>query len=97
MDMNEYPVLHEQVAARVVDGAAVVVLADVGEVNILNSVGTRVWELCDGSRSVNDIVRVIVDEFEVSQEEASRDVQEFLASLVQAKALVMERRPKGMD
>ena len=89
MDWNSRPTPHPQVAARVVDGSAVIVLADTGEVNVLNAVGTRVWELCDGSRSARQIAEQIEAEFEVSPEEARRDVEEFLESLAQAQAVTL--------
>ena len=51
----------------------------------LNPVASRVWELCDGARSVAEIARVLVEEFEVDEETAGRDAAEFLASLWQRK------------
>ncbi len=45
---HKYPAYSAQVATRIIDGAAVVILADAGEVNVINPVGTRVWELIDG-------------------------------------------------
>jgi hypothetical protein len=61
MDANKYPVAHPQVAARIVDGAAVIVLDDSGTVTVLNEVGTR-WELIDGTRSVGAIAQAIESE-----------------------------------
>ena len=55
---------------RIFEGQAVVVLPDEAEVNVLNEVGARVWELIDGVRSVESIV-----------EQVERDVRELLASL----------------
>jgi hypothetical protein len=81
---------HPQVAARIVDGAAVIVLADTGEVTLLNPVGTRVWELCDGSRTAGEIVEMITTEFEVAPEQALQDVENFLEELVQAQAVVLK-------
>ncbi len=93
MDLSSYVVPHPQVAARIVDDAAVVVLADAGELNVLNPVGTRVWELADGSRTVQEIVDEIVAEFDVAAETAAQDVTEFLEELVSTKALLLQRTP----
>jgi hypothetical protein len=90
MDWNSRPMPHPQVAARIVDGAAVIVLADTGEVTLLNPVGTRVWELCDGSRTAGEIVEMITTEFEVAPEQALQDVENFLEELVQAQAVVLK-------
>ena len=90
MDLLNRPTLHPQVAARTVDGTAVVVLADSGEVKILNPVGTRVWELIDGARTVAEIIDVIVDEFEVSAQQAQEDVVEFLQQLLNVQAIRLQ-------
>lgn len=90
MELTDYPVPHAQVAARIVDDAAVIVLADAGEVNVLNPVGTRIWELVDGTHSVQEIIATIAAEYAVSAEDAARDVEEFLQQLVEAQAVVLE-------
>lgn len=93
MDYNKYPVVHPQVASRTVEGSAIIVLADSGLVNMLNPVGTRIWELADGKRSVREIVNSIVEEFAVDYSEAERDVLEFVQQLVQAQALTLHDEP----
>jgi hypothetical protein len=49
----------------------------------LNEVAARVWELCDGRRTVRDIAALIVEEFEVDLETARRDVAEFVREMLQ--------------
>ncbi len=93
MNLANYPVPHPQVAVRVVDGSAVIVLADSGEVNVLNRVGTRIWELADGSRTVVQIADAVQSEFDVTPEDALRDVEEFLQTLLQAQAVELQERP----
>ncbi len=48
----------------------------------LNPVGSRVWELIDGRRSVEEIVEAIAREFDVSREAATRDVTGFVRELL---------------
>jgi len=93
MDADKYPVPHPQVAARVVDGEAVVILADSGEVNVLNPVGTRIWELADGTRSVQQIADAIAEEYQVTPQNALQDVTEFLQLLIDARALTLAAAP----
>ena len=63
MDLaNRFPAPHNQVAGRVIDGEAVLVLAESSKVQILNEVGARVWELADGTRSLAQIIDTIVGE-----------------------------------
>lgn len=73
-------------ASRVTRGEALIVLIEQRKLHRLNDVGTRVWELCDG-RTIGEIVRAVVEEFEVEPAQAAQDVQEFLAELVQLGAL----------
>ncbi len=93
METNKYPAPHPQVAARIVDGSAVIVLSDSGTVTVLNEVGTRVWELIDGARSVGAIAQTIESEYEVSLEQATQDVDELLQQLLDAQAIVLKDSP----
>jgi hypothetical protein len=74
-------------ASRVIDGEAVIVIPEKGLVNILNPVGSRIWELLDGKNNLQDITRVISQEFEVADAAAHQDVEEFIQELSQ-KGLV---------
>ena len=85
-----YPKPHPQTAGRVIDGEAVVILADSSEVNVLNPVGSRIFELADGSHSVEDIIEVIVAEYNISPEQAAADVNEFLKKLVEQSVLIFD-------
>lgn len=93
MDYTRYPVLHPQVATRVVDGEALIVLADSGQVNVLNPVGTRMWELMDGTKNVQQIADAICEEFDVTEDEAKRDLEEFVQQLIQANAILLQDKP----
>ena len=72
---------NQRTACRVIDGKAIVITIDQNQLHVLNGVGTRIWGLCDG-RSLNAIVDVIVDEFEVERDRALQDVREFAGRLV---------------
>ena len=93
MDSTKYPTPHPQVAARVVDGSALIVLADSGEVNVLNPVGTRMWELMDGTRTVQEIADTICDEYDVTAQQSLADVEELVSQLMGANALVLQDQP----
>ena len=47
----------------------------------LSPVAARVWDLLDGTRSVDAIVAVLCEEFEVSRERAAEDVAELVNDL----------------
>lgn len=89
MDRRQRPTPHPQVAATVVDGQAVIVMADSGQVTVLNEVGTRIWQLSDGMRSLEEIIATIVDEYEVTPEVAWQDAEVFLGRLIEVQAIQM--------
>ncbi len=79
----------ENVAWRIIGDEAVLLSAEDSSVHSLDAVGTRIWELCDGEKTVNEIVDQVVSEFEVDRETAEKDVVEFITELMQKeKALV---------
>ena len=47
----------------------------------MNEVAGRIWELIDGEKRVADIRDVLIEEFEVSAEEAEADLVELLQQL----------------
>ena len=53
----------------------------------LNEVGSRIWELIDGRVTVGQIRDKIVEEYEVTPEEAEADINEFLSQLEQVCAV----------
>ncbi len=75
-----------------IDGEALLVLADAGEVAVLNGVGSRIWQLADGSRSIGDIVAAIVAEYDTTADEAERDVVNFIEQLVKEHILVLSEK-----
>jgi len=75
------PRKHPHAASRVYEGEAFIVLPESGQYKILNAVGSRVWELIDGTRTVDEIAGLIADEYEVTLESARSDVVEFLGDL----------------
>ena len=66
------------------------VLLDIesGEYYSLNEVGDRVWELCDGSRSIRAVIAEISREYDASEDVIATDVTELLEELVGANLLV---------
>jgi hypothetical protein len=88
--LEAQPKKHPRTASRQVDGEAVIVLPGEGTVRVLNAVGSRVWELADGTRSVGDLVETIHDEYDVDRDQAREDVVEFVTSMVAANLLTME-------
>jgi hypothetical protein len=69
-------------ASRVIEGEAVILSLDTKVLRGLNPVGSRVWELIDGQRSVEEIAGLIVNEFDVEGTQADQDVGGFVQELL---------------
>jgi hypothetical protein len=90
--VNTRFVKDNQAVTRSIAGETLIVpiasgIGDLNSIYTLNEVGTSIWQLIDGQRSVDQIIEAIGSEYEVSQAEASKDVFDFLAAL-EAEGLI---------
>jgi pyrroloquinoline quinone biosynthesis protein D len=53
----------------------------------LDGVGRRVWDLCDGTRSVEQLVDAIFAEFDAPREVIDADVRELIGQLAEEHLL----------
>jgi hypothetical protein len=65
------------------EAAGTVVLLDMndGRYFALDGVGGRVWDLCDGSRTLSEIAAVIGEEYDAPMETIERDLAELISDL----------------
>lgn len=75
------------VSWRVIEGQAVLVFNIEGEVQVLNEVGTYIWEHVE-KENVDTLAENIAKTFAVSREEARRDLLVFLEDLRKSGALL---------
>jgi Coenzyme PQQ synthesis protein D (PqqD) len=59
----------------------------------LNETGALVWQLCDGSRTVEEISAAIADDYDEDPERICADVGELVVELVAARLLHAEEAP----
>jgi len=62
-------------------------VGDLESIYTLNEVSARIWDLIDGKNKVNQIKDRIIEEFEVTDKEAERDLTEFLQKLEKIEAI----------
>jgi hypothetical protein len=84
------PAPHPQTAGRVIDGEAVLLLAETNEIQVLNPIGSRIFELADGQRSLAEIASILTDEYNVTLDQALADVDAFVRELVDNRVLVID-------
>ena len=63
-------------------------LGDMGSIYNLNEVGAFVWKQINGKVSLADIKHMIVDTFEVSEQEADADLSGFVDQLKEIDAIL---------
>jgi pyrroloquinoline quinone biosynthesis protein D len=68
-------------AGEDVDDSGTVILLQSGMMHQLNLVGGMVWQLCDGTRSVDEIAAELAREFAVEESEVEEDVAAFVSDL----------------
>lgn len=74
-------------AWRTLEGRAVVLSGHDGMLRMLEEVGTRLWELLDGNRTVKEIIGILLEEYDVEAEVLEKDVLEFFSEL-KAKGMI---------
>jgi hypothetical protein len=62
-------------------------VGDLESISTLNEVAARIWELIDGEKKVREIKDKIVEEFEVTPQQAEKDLIEYLKQLKKISAI----------
>lgn len=73
-----------EVVAGTVGDEAVLVTPSQARVRMLNESGSRLWALADGSRTLQEMADILVEEYEVTPDLAAGDVLAFAADLLAA-------------
>jgi hypothetical protein len=91
IETTPMPRIAPDIIWRLLDNNAVVVSPGEGEVRVLNSVGTAVWQLLVENEDVSTIEAYLTHNYEVTQERAHGDLLSFLESLTDRGILVWEK------
>ena len=83
---------HPNIVFRDIEGEMILVpirrsTANLESIFTLNETAGRVWELMDGHRTLAEIRDVLVEEYDVTPEDAQEDLLELVAYLEQIEAL----------
>lgn len=84
MELTERPVLNALKVIPDRDGVFFYVyVPNQREISVTNAVGKRTIELCDGNRSIDDIVSVLAQEFDASRDQIIADIMPFFERMQQ--------------
>lgn len=86
LDLQSLSAIKKEFAARYVGDELIIVplknnVADMDGMFTLNGTGAFIWEQVIPGRSIGEIEKAVVEEFEVDEETAKNDVGEFLENI----------------
>lgn len=85
--MGKEVVRVDETISSTLDGEEVILHAESEEYFGLNEVGTKTWESLEQQRTVDELVTIVSEEFDVSEEQSRRDVESFLDDLEAANLI----------
>lgn len=91
--LNQFPQQNPDTPARSIDGEALVITPHDSHLHTLNATATAIWDLADGARSLEEIVDVVVERFEVSRDVAVADARAFVEEATSRGLLLLHERP----
>ena len=100
--LDTYPIPSPNVVGRIIKSIpgggeeAVIVLPMAGQVKVVNEIGSKIWALADGTRTVREIAALICEKYEVELETVQIDTLEFIQQLNARGILELSGSPKGV-
>ena len=86
--LESCPKRGEQVIAQKASNEFLLLNMEDGNYYSLNEIGGRIWELCDGKRSVLQVVAALATEYEAPGATLQNDVIELLEDFHKGKLIV---------
>lgn len=94
---EQYLVRSPFLAWRIIEGEAVIISPQERELHQLNEVGTDIWRMADGSRTLQQIAQDLTQTYEVAPEEVLLDVLAFAQELVDKGVAFLSDRPTSEE
>jgi Coenzyme PQQ synthesis protein D (PqqD) len=90
--LQVYPKHREQILAQQAEDTLVLLNLDSGEYYALEEVGGRIWCLCDGTRSVSEIISTLCEEYDAPSDKVRADAMELIGDMFNESLLVEANR-----
>ena len=92
VDLSQTPKHSPRMVSRMVSGEHILVPlasrgADIDSIFNLNGTGTFIWERIDGSKTGAEIAALVATAFQISQDQAINDCEEFFSQLLEVRAI----------
>jgi len=75
----------------IVNGEVVILVPNKDKTYSLGPVGTRIWELADGTHKIREIVDILCEEFVADKNMIARDVIKFITDLSKKRLLQLSK------
>lgn len=85
--LNDLVVKNKEIDDVDLDGEKVMMNLDKGQYFMINKVGGRIWEIIDNDIKVNDIINMLIKEYDVDEIKCKNNVIMFLQKLNQAELI----------
>jgi hypothetical protein len=85
---------HPDVQSSLLDEEAVLLNLSSGYYHSLNPLGTKIWTLCDGTRSLQDVLASICFHYDVPEETAKHDLIQLVTQLTQEGLVELHSEPE---
>ena len=86
---------NEEVAAKVIDGEAIIINLANGVYYSMDKVGAFVWDLLQSGHTLESVVGAVAGRYDVSREQAESNVQELVQELVEENLVVSSENGKA--
>lgn len=94
---EQYLVRSPFLAWRVIGGEVVIISPQERELHTLNEVGTTIWQLADGSRTLRQVAQELSQIYEIAPEEVLPDVLAFAQEMVEKGVAFLSEQPTSED
>jgi hypothetical protein len=88
--LNGIPVIIDEYIVRYIANETIIMSEDGNDIHVLDEMGTFIWKLIDGIRTFDLILEQILNEYDVTKEVASRDLENFIRELSSKKIIRIE-------
>ena len=79
-----------EVTSKVMDGEAIMINLANGMYYSMDQVGGKIWECIEQEQSLEQIIQAVVTSYDISQEQAKRDIERLAGQLLEENLIVLK-------
>jgi hypothetical protein len=79
----------DDLSIRIVGDELFILKRSMSMIHSFNATGTMIWKMLQEKKQIEEIARAISERFDISKNEAEKDVSEFLYSLIKNQLVTL--------